>query len=169
VNWLQVWFETHARDLRTEAFKVENLFDNSKDLVMTASYTFGARCQMVGEKLVVNLPAVWEGVYLAVDEYKERENDFEIYYPVTVESESRCSLPEGYEPFEWNKLGGGSGGAPFAEWTMSSKVKDREVKVTYRCRTLPGRHPRTRYAEYRDKLQKAAAAPALQLQATPRK
>jgi transglutaminase-like putative cysteine protease len=142
---VQRYLESGGRVL-LEELSAENLTEPKNPFVLRVRYRMEGALHEADEKLIGNVPAIWERTMLEIVSTEARRTPYRVEYPLVFESEIEIEAPAGYRIASKPSQAGG-GEDIHAEWKVASEVSSDRLWIHSR-----NRRPRLQGTaeEYRD-------------------
>jgi hypothetical protein len=137
-------------------FKVQNLQDTQAPLVLEMDYVLMRQFHLVGERLVGNLPDVWEELYLSAESVENRLKPFELSFPMKVESKITFAIPAGFRAISVDGLRQ-SVKTAFASSSSEANKAASALKLEFQMQRRAGRFSATEYGSFRESMVKGLA------------
>ena len=124
----------------------------SLPLRLRLDYVVPQRCEIVGKRLIMRLPAVWERMLLAPTPVEKRYTPFRIWVPMTVECAETISAPAGWqaEAPQARKID-----KPFCTGSLTAHLDGKVVRVGCRLDQRTGEFPAAQYVAYNEAMSSA--------------
>jgi hypothetical protein len=158
-EWAHQLMSRYLDSYDLKSFNVENMYDNSKDLVVKLTYEINEPARRREQGFILKLPGAWETYYLEVSDVKERKTPFELTMPFELKSVCRVKVSPRYvldiDDRNEGILRSGKQEAPFAWWETKVQATSSEMMVRFNCRLIPGEFESKEYSGYSDMMDKA--------------
>jgi transglutaminase-like putative cysteine protease/tetratricopeptide (TPR) repeat protein len=124
---VQRYLESGGRVL-LEELSAENLTEPKNPFVIRVRYRIEGALHEADEKLVGNVPAIWERTMLEIVATEARRTPYRVEYPLVFESEIQVEAPAGYRiASKPSRIDGGE--SPLAQWKVSSDVSPDRLSI----------------------------------------
>jgi tetratricopeptide (TPR) repeat protein/transglutaminase-like putative cysteine protease len=124
---IQRYLESGGRVL-LEDLSAENLTEPKNPFVLRVRYRMEGALHEADEKLIGNVPAIWERTMLEIVSTEARRTPYRVEYPLLFESEIQIEAPAGYLIASKPSRAGGGEGSP-AEWKVASEVSSDRLWI----------------------------------------
>jgi hypothetical protein len=129
-----------------EDLEAQNVTEPGKPLVLHVRYRIDGALHQADERLVGRIPAIWERAFLDMSSSEERLTPYRVAYPVSIETETRVTAPDGYRIAKAPPAEEG-GESVLAPWQVSTELSTDSLVVRSRSLRPSRRGPPE---EYRD-------------------
>lgn len=134
-------------------FRIKNLKDNSKPLVITLEYVMSGTPET---------PNAWEKYYLEDTGVKERKTPFLIQYPFRLVSRSIVQASPGIRlKVAGDSSNPGKEKQPYAVWRNNRKATPSRLDFDLECTLIQGEYKASTYSTYVDMMNRAARSMAV--------
>jgi tetratricopeptide (TPR) repeat protein/transglutaminase-like putative cysteine protease len=134
---VQRYLESGGRAL-LEELSAENLNEPRNPLVLRVRYRMEGALHEADEKLIGNVPAIWERTLLEIVSTETRRTPYRVEYPLLFESEIRVEAPAGYR-IASKPSQADDGESLLAQWKVASDVSSDLLYIHSR-NWRPSRH-----------------------------
>ncbi|MEW5848976.1 MAG: DUF3857 domain-containing protein [Myxococcota bacterium] len=164
-TWLQGLVGRSVPGAQLQDVAVEKLDDNGAPLVLRARYRAGRGVDRQDQSVFITLPLSWEDYHLAPSPVSDRKSDYEIPYPLDMESVTHVTSSTGVKLAAAREVQHKASG-PSAE--CSSAVADEAggERVELRCTVRHGVYPAASYVQHQATMEQALKAASSSLRGT---
>jgi tetratricopeptide (TPR) repeat protein len=142
-------------------FRVKDLKDNSKPLVMELEYVVTG---------TLKTPNAWETYYLEVSGVKERKTPFKIEYPFRLTSRGTVQAAPGIKmEIAKDPAAPGKEQEPYAGFQSSRKVSSRRLDLDLECTLTQGEYKASSYSPYVKMMNRASKAMTVEIKCRKKK
>ncbi len=155
-EWARSLTRQYVKSANVTSFKVSDVYDNIKPLVVEMRYDVTQGARKVNGELVADLPDAWEREYFAAQPLSSRKTPFRISGSVLT-SEVKVIGPKGHVlTAPATKTDKGEG--PFARWETKTDASPTSCTVKLSLMYIPGAFKAEQYAAYCSLLDQAFLA-----------
>jgi Flp pilus assembly protein TadD len=154
---LQEELTPYGGAVQVTSFEIEHLLEREKPLVLKATYLVRNNFKPVDGKLVGQLPALWERMYLGSAAVTDRRTPFTVEYPLVFSSEVKMKAAPGFT-LQVSDASESDHASEFVSWKRRNTSVEPDLQVSYELRLNSGHYSAAQYASYQDEMERALAA-----------
>ncbi len=154
---LQQELTPYGGAVQVTKFEIEHLHEREKPLVLKATYLVRNNFKPVDGKLVGQLPALWERMYLGSPAVPDRRTPFTQEYPLIFTSDVKMKSPPGYT-IQTSDSAPSAGQNDLITWNLKVNSAEPDFSMTYELRLRSGHFSAAQYAPYQEEMERAIVA-----------